>query len=135
MIDAGDFEARNFFQTCLYALKDSDGRWDYTEKVWNMAARLYCHCMANNLFSTDNNKNLKLVVYFYVEFIKKAPNNACKVKAFSFLRDARDVIGTNAMVELPGLLITISGVLDPNGSTAIEDDTKDEAKALMKKLF
>ena len=135
LINAGDFEAGNFFQTCLDALKTIDGRWGYNEKVWNNATRLFYHCIASNLFSTQSNDNLILVASFLVEYIKKAPNNACKAKAFLFLCQARDVIGKNEMMELPGLLITISGVLDPTASTDIEDVTKDDAKALMKKLF
>jgi len=130
-----DFEARNFFQTCLDALKDVDGRWDYIENVWNMAARLFYHCIAKKLFSAQNNDNLNLVISFYVEYTKKAPNYAFEAKAFWFLHKARHIIGKNAMIELPGLLITISGILDPTASTDIEDDTKDAAKALMKKLF
>ena len=141
LINAGDFEAINFYQTCVDAMKDSDDRnWEYdiNKRVWNGVTRLFSRCLQHNLFSTQNNNNLKLVVSFHVEYIKRAPNDAFKSNAFAFLHKACDAIGNTEMISIPGLMsslmATIGSILDPITSNGIEDGTKNTARALMKKL-
>jgi hypothetical protein len=132
---AGDYKGRGVFQTCIDAMKDTNRQWDFNENVWSTASKFFVHCFVQKLFSTENNDELKLVLSFYVEFIKKAPNKALKENAFGFLHNAVDVIGKEEMAKTPGLMSTLGVILDPSTNDTIEKDTKHMAKSLAKLLF
>jgi hypothetical protein len=133
----GDYKGRNVFQTCIDTMKETNGLWYFNEKVWIPASRLFCRCFNQNLLSTENIDDLKLVIHFFVEFIKKAPNDAFKEKAFSFLHRAIDVIGKEEMAKTPGLTSTLGAILDPssNNNNIIEAVTENAAKVFVKQLF
>ena len=118
-LDAGDFEGKNVFRTCLDAMKDSNNNqhWDFNEQIWYTASLFFSGCFYQKSFATQNNDDdLKLVLSFYVEYIKEAPNNAFKHNTFAFLRRASDVIGKAEMVRTPGLMSTIGALLDPSST-------------------
>jgi hypothetical protein len=94
-------------------MKDSNRQLYYNQTNWSVSSRCFSRYFNRNLFSTQNNDELKLVISFYTESTKQAPNDARKENAFSFLRrEAGDLkIGKVEMSKTPGLMSTFGLVL------------------------
>ena len=133
---AGDFKRRKVFQTCVDALKDSNRHWYYNKRIWSISSKTFINCFNLEFFSTDNNDDLKLIISFYIEYIKKAPNEAKKEMAYQFLRKAGGVIGMAEMAKMPGIMITLGLILDSsNNNYNLNAATESAAKKLLKTLL
>ncbi|OEU07380.1 hypothetical protein FRACYDRAFT_251186 [Fragilariopsis cylindrus CCMP1102] len=133
---AGDFEKRKVFQTCVDALKDSNRHWYYKKRIWSISSKTFINCYNLEFFSTNNNDDLKLIISFFIEYIKKAPNEAKKDLAFQFLQKAGGFIGMAEMAKTPGIMITLGLILDSsNNNYNLNAATELAAKNLLKTLL
>ena len=128
-----DLEGRNIFQTCLDSMMDSNLHWYYDKKNWARSLTFFFCCLRRELFSSQNNDDLKIVISFCVAFIKKAPNDTFKAGAFMFLREADHVIGRVEMANTPDIMSTLGSILDSNNN--VEAATKHAAKIFLRKLL
>ena len=128
-----DFEGRNIFQTCLDSMMDSNIHWCYDKKNWAVSLDFFLCCLRRELFPSQNNDDLKIVISFCVAFIKKAPNDAFKAGTFMFLREADHVIGRVEMANTPDIMSTLGSILDSNNN--VEAATKHAAKMFLRKLL
>jgi hypothetical protein len=128
-----DFEGRNIFRTCLDSMMDSNIHWYYNKTNWAISLTFFFICLRRQLFPSQNNDDLKIVIYFCVAFIKKAPNDAFKAHAFMFLREAGHVIGRAEMAKTPDIMSTLGSILDSNNN--VEVATKAAAKKCLRKLL
>ena len=133
---AADCKRENVFRTCFDAImKDSIIYGDFNSQVWSVVSRFFINCY-NRLFfaaATDGHDDLvEVIIPFYVEYVKIAPNEAFKEGAFGFLYSAGEVIGKSLMAEVPYLMTTLGRIIDSTSNDNIEHDTKLEAKKLLK---
>merc|ERR1740130_231965 len=111
-------------------MMDSNRHWYYGKKSWARSLIFFVVCLRRELFPSQSNDDLKIVISFCVAFIKKAPNDAFKSDAFRFLREADHVIGRVEMANTPDIMSTLGSILDSNNN--VEAATKHAAKIFLR---
>jgi len=134
---AADCKGKDVFQTCVAAIKGFEevgGGFD--SQVWSTVSRFFVNCYNRLFFAINGHDDLvKTIIPFYVEYMKKAPNEAFEEGAFGFLCSAGEMIGKALMAETPGVMSRLGDIMDSNNNDDIKRVTKMEAKKLLKYLL
>jgi len=133
---ASDCKGKEVFQTCVQAVTSSNKESGYDGKVWSTVSRFFINCYNRLFFAINGYDDLvKIVIPFYVEYIKIAPNEAFDEGAFGFLCSAGEVIGKSLLGEIPDMMTTVGNVMDSRNNDEIKRLTKFEARKLLKYLL